>query len=118
MKNKQREKQFKAQQRQRRVRQKFFGTAKRPRLSVFRSAKHFYLQLIDDARGVTMASAKDTEVKKKDKPQIIAKEVGKLLAQKAQAKGITQVVFDRGRYKYHGRVKAAADGAREAGLEF
>ena len=118
MRNKQKEEQFKAQQRQKRVRQKFSGTATKPRLSVFRSARHLYLQLIDDAKGETLAAAKDAEVKKKVKPIAMAQEVGKLLAEKAQQKGIKQAVFDRGQYRYHGRVKAAADGAREAGLEF
>jgi large subunit ribosomal protein L18 len=117
-----------------RVRAKIFGTNQRPRLSVFRSAKHIYTQLIDDKKGETMLSASDLELKpvlskvegKKARPersrraqkQEIAKEVGKLLAKKAKVKKITEVVFDRGGYKYHGRIKALAEGAREGGLKF
>ncbi len=115
--------------RRRRIRAKIFGTASRPRLSVFRSTKHIYLQLIDDEKGHTLAAASDLELKKKkiketDKEKEmtnkvkIAFRVGKLLAEKAKEKGIEKVVFDRGGYKYHGRVKAAAEGAREGGLIF
>lgn len=91
-----------------------------PRLSVFRSLKHFYLQIIDDQTGRTLVSASDKEIKgqKGKKPIVIASEIGKLLAQKAKEKKVKTVVFDRGAYQYHGRVKAAADGAREGGLQF
>ena len=103
-----------------RVRNKISGTAERPRLSVFRSEKHIYAQLIDDVKGVTLASAssleKDFEGKGSDKAA--AREIGKRLAQKAAEKGITAVVFDRSGYIYHGRVKELAEGAREGGLSF
>lgn len=103
-----------------RVRNKISGTAERPRLSVFRSEKHIYAQLIDDVKGVTLASAssleKDFEGKGSDKAA--AREIGKRLAQKAKEKGITAVVFDRSGYIYHGRVKELAEGAREGGLSF
>lgn len=104
--------------RQRRIRVKIRGTAERPRLSVFRSLKHLYVQLIDDETGKTLVSAKDDEIKGGLKKSEIALAVGKLLAQKAQAKNIKTVVFDCGGYKYHGRIKAVADGAREGGLKF
>jgi large subunit ribosomal protein L18 len=95
----------------------------RPRLSVFRSSKHIYVQLIDDAQGLTLAAASsvDKELKGKLKTGAdieAAKEVGKLIASRAAAKGVTLVVFDRGGYVFHGRVKALADAAREAGLSF
>lgn len=103
-----------------RVRNKISGTAERPRLSVFRSEKHIYAQLIDDVKGNTLASAssleKDFGMKGSDKAA--AKEVGKRLAKKAAEKGITAVVFDRSGYIYHGRVKELAEGAREGGLSF
>lgn len=109
--------------RHRRVRARVAGTASRPRLNVFRSLTNIYAQLIDDQRGVTLASAStiDAELKaslvgKKKTEQ--ARLVGLAIAERAKAKGITRVVFDRGGYKYHGRVKAVADGAREGGLEF
>jgi len=91
-----------------------------PRLSVFRSLKHFSAQIVDDAKGVTVCAAHDREVKsaKGKKPIEIAALVGALIAEKALAKKITKVVFDRGAYKYHGLVKAAADAARTAGLKF
>jgi large subunit ribosomal protein L18 len=90
------------------------------RLSVFRSLKHFYAQIIDDKTGKTLCAASDKEVqnKKELKPIQIAESVGKLLAQKAKEKNISGVVFDRGSYQYHGRVKAAAEGARKEGLNF
>ncbi len=103
-----------------RIRRTIKGTAERPRLSVFRSNKQIYAQLIDDVAGITLvaasSSAKEfsTEGKKVD----IAKEVGKIIAGKAQQSGITSVVFDRGGYLYHGRIKALAEGAREGGLKF
>jgi large subunit ribosomal protein L18 len=95
----------------------------RPRLSVFRSSKHIYVQIIDDVRGVTLASASslDKDLKKDLKSGAdshAATEVGKLIAQRAVKAGITKVVFDRGGYIYHGRVKALADAAREGGLSF
>jgi large subunit ribosomal protein L18 len=105
-----------------RIREKLAGTAERPRLNVYRSLDHIYTQLIDDASGVTLASA-STLTKKGDSKKTggnvaAAVEVGKLIAERAQQKGIKKVVFDRGGYLYHGRIKALADAAREAGLEF
>jgi large subunit ribosomal protein L18 len=104
-----------------RVRQKVAGTAERPRLVVFRSLKHIYAQLVDDARGVTLLGVADTsegiQVEGTGKA-VRGKAVGKLLAEKAKAAGVTRVVFDRAGYRYHGRVQAVADGAREGGLEF
>ena len=104
-----------------RVRKKIFGTAERPRLNVFRSNKHIYAQLIDDMKAVTLVSAStlDKEFDLESTGNIeAAKKVGELVAKRALEKGIKQVVFDRGGYLYHGRVKALADAAREAGLEF
>lgn len=101
-----------------RVRVKVSGTAARPRLSVFRSNRGMFLQLVDDLSGTTLASAKMTEVKKTPGKIEAGKELGKLIAQKGKTKKVTKVVFDRGFYKYHGRVKAVAEGAREGGLEF
>ncbi len=105
-----------------RIREKLAGTAERPRLNVYRSLDHIYTQLIDDTNGVTVASAstlaKKGEAKKTGGNIAAAVEVGKLIAERAQAKGIKKVVFDRGGYLYHGRIKALADAAREAGLEF
>jgi len=100
-----------------RVRKKVNGTPERPRLVVFRSDKHIYAQLVDDTAGRTLATVSSVKIgdgKKSDK----AAAVGKTIAGVAKEKGITRVVFDRGGYKYHGRVKAVADGAREGGLEF
>jgi large subunit ribosomal protein L18 len=102
---------------------KIFGTKEQPRLSVFRSNKHIYAQLIDDEKGETLVSASDLElkteiIKGKLKRQEIAKKVGETLAQKAIKKKIKKVVFDRGSYKFHGRIKALVDGAREKGLQF
>lgn len=111
------------ERRHNRVRKTVSGTLERPRLNVFRSDKHIYAQLIDDLAGETLASAStiDTElraeVEGKSKTER-AKMVGELVAKRAQDKGIKKVVFDRGGYQYHGRVKALADAAREAGLEF
>jgi len=106
-------------QRSHRTRTRIFANSVLPRLSVFRSLKHLYLQVIDDAAGRTVASASDAEVAAKGKkPVEVAMEVGKLLAKKALEKKIEQVVFDKGSYKYHGQVKAAAEGAREGGLKF
>lgn len=109
---------IKRQRRAARTRAKIFGTIARPRLSVFRSNKHIYAQLIDDESGKTLAWAGDLAIKEKNKKTVIAGGVGKLLAQKAEAVKIKEVIFDRGGYKYHGRVKALADGAREGGLKF
>ena len=106
----------KRNRRRARVRAKIFGTAKRPRLSVFRSAKYVYAQLIDDDKQKTLVAADDR--KGKGKKEERAKQAGLALAKKAVAKKITAVVFDRGGYRYHGRIKALADGAREGGLKF
>ena len=114
------------EQRQRvhaRVRTKVSGTAERPRLSVYRSVGHIYAQVIDDGSSRTLVSASsiDKDVKKglKGGGNIAsAKAVGKIIAERAKAAGVAKVVFDRGGYKYHGRVKALADAAREAGLQF
>jgi len=95
------------------------GTSHIPRLSVFRSNTHIYAQLVDDTVGKTLVSVSSLSVKDiKGKKQDISKEIGKLLAKKAKEKKITKAVFDRGSYRYHGRVKAVADGAREEGLNF
>ncbi|ADU92639.1 50S ribosomal protein L18 [Geobacillus sp. Y412MC52] len=104
-----------------RIRKKIFGTAERPRLSVFRSNKHIYAQIIDDTKSSTIVSAStlDKEFGLDSTNNIeAAKKVGELVAKRALEKGIKKVVFDRGGYLYHGRVKALADTAREAGLEF
>ena len=104
-----------------RVRRKVTGSAARPRLVIFRSLKHIYAQLVDDDRGVTLLGVSDaSEGATADGPGKVGrgKATGKLLAEKAKAAGITSVVFDRAGYRYHGRVKAVADGAREGGLEF
>ena len=89
----------------------------RLRLSVFRSLKHIYAQIIDDEKGVTLVSASSLALKLKGNKTEVARQVGRALAEKALALGIKQVAFDRGPYKYHGRVKALAEGAREGGLE-
>ena len=111
------------ERRQRRVRAKVAGTPARPRLNVFRSARHIFAQIIDDSKGHTLVAAstldadvraKAAALKKKDE----AKAVGKLLAQRALEKGLKLVVFDRGGFQYTGRVKSLAEGAREGGLEF
>jgi large subunit ribosomal protein L18 len=101
-----------------RVRAKISGTALKPRLNVFRSLSGIYVQLIDDTAGKTLVSASSSELKTKVKKTEAAAEVGKLVAKKAVDKGISEVVFDRGGYKYHGRVKSLADAARAAGLKF
>lgn len=106
-----------------RVRAKVQGTAKVPRLCVFKSSQHIYAQIIDDTKGKTVVSAKDAETKSKIKSQkskkvAMAFEVGKEIAKLAIEKKIKKVVFDRGGFKYHGRIKAVAEGAREAGLVF
>ncbi len=112
------------QRRRQRIRKHVSGTAERPRLAVFRSNRHIYAQVIDDDRGVTLAAAcslspeireRMSELKGK---KAVAEAVGKLVAERAKAKGVTKVAFDRGGFLYHGRVKALADGAREGGLDF
>ena len=104
--------------RHRRVRVHVEGTEARPRLAVFRSLNHLYAQLIDDGASRTVAAASTVEMKAKGNGMTQAAEVGKAIAAKAKAVGVSQVVFDRGGFLYHGRVKALADAAREAGLEF
>jgi large subunit ribosomal protein L18 len=105
-----------------RIRKKLMGTSERPRLNVYRSLNHIYVQVIDDLKGVTLVSASSAEGKKESRASggnlAAAKSVGKAIADRAKAKGIDKVVFDRGGYIYHGRVKALADAAREAGLKF
>ena len=109
--------------RHRRVRRKVMGSAQRPRLSVFRSLNQVYAQVIDDSRGITLAAASSVEgelrTQRKGKPKTeVSKLVGALIARRAVAEGVRAVVFDRGGYKYHGRVKAVAEAAREGGLDF
>jgi len=119
-------KQQKRERRHKRVRAKIKGTKSVPRLCVFRSSKHIYAQLLDDEKGYTLVSANDLQVKKSKIPSKDAKKgktalafnVGKLVAEKALKEDIRKVVFDRGGYKYHGRVKAVAEGAKEGGLKF
>lgn len=110
-----------------RIRAKVSGTAKRPRLSVFRSNAHLYVQLIDDVANKTLAHASDAEIKEKKSQTekntegnkvATARKVGSLIAEKAKKLGLEAVVFDRGGVKYHGRIKAVAEGAREGGLKF
>lgn len=105
-----------------RIRKKVTGTAQRPRLNVFRSNMNIYAQVIDDATGHTLAQASTLDAELKSMPGRLtvdkARRVGELVAERAKAKGIDRVVFDRGGYRYHGRVAALADGAREKGLEF
>ena len=119
------EKQEKRIRRHKRVRAKISGTAKVPRLYVYRTPRHIYAQMIDDDKGKTILNSSDLEIKKttKDtenqtKKVAVAYEVGKSIAKKALEKKISEVVFDRGGYKYHGRVKAVAEGARKQGLKF
>ncbi len=102
-----------------RIRRKLSGTAERPRLNVYRSLNHIYAQVIDDLKGETIASTSTMVLKLKTGGNIAAaKEIGKAIAEKAQEKGVKKVVFDRGGFLYHGRIKAVAEAAREAGLEF
>ncbi len=113
----------KRQRRHTRVRKKVFGTSERPRLCVFKSNRYIYAQIIDDEVGRTLCAASSIEKELREKlsstkDKDAAREVGKLIAERAREKGIDKVVFDRGGYKYHGRVKELADAAREAGLEF
>ena len=106
--------------RHKRVRAKISGTASRPRLAVYRSNAHISAQVIDDVAGVTLVSASthEKDFQGNGGNKVAARAVGKLLAERAEAKGITEVVFDRGGYLYHGRVSELADGAREGGLKF
>jgi len=106
--------------RHRRLRAKVKGSKERPRLSVYRSLKHIYAQIIDDERQETLIAASDFEIKKDKKmtKKEIAEKVGELVAKKAKERGIKKVVFDRGGFKYHGRIKALSEKAREGGLEF
>ncbi|PYV92181.1 MAG: 50S ribosomal protein L18 [Acidobacteria bacterium] len=105
-----------------RIRKKVIGTPQRPRLNIYRSLKHIYVQVIDDLNGSTVVAASTSQGKKGERKTggnlASAKAIGKSIAERAQAKGIKKVVFDRGGYLYHGRVKALAEAAREAGLEF
>lgn len=105
-----------------RIRKKMVGTSERPRLNVYRSLNHIYVQVIDDLHGKTLVSASTAEGKKGERRSggnvASAKSIGKLVAERAKAKGIDKVVFDRGGYLYHGRIKALADAAREGGLQF
>ena len=104
--------------RHRRVRVNVAGTAERPRLAVFRSLNHLYAQVIDDSASRTVASASTVNLKAKKNGVAEAAQVGKAIADKAKAAGVSSVVFDRGGFLYHGRIKALADAEREAGLEF
>jgi large subunit ribosomal protein L18 len=109
------------EKRQLRIRKKIFGTAERPRLNVFRSAKHIYAQVIDDDKGHTLVSAStviESMKKATGKKSDLAKQVGTALAAACKTANITAVVFDRGGFRYHGRIKAVAEGAREGGLQF
>ena len=102
-----------------RIREKLSGTTERPRLNVYRSLNHIYAQVIDDQKGETIVSASTLALKLKTGGNVsAAKEIGKTIAERAQEKGIKRVVFDRGGFLYHGRIKALADAAREGGLEF
>jgi len=105
-----------------RIRTKVTGSAERPRLNVYRSLNHIYAQVIDDLKGVTIAAASTAEGKQGERPTggnvAAAKRVGKTIADRAKEKGVSRVVFDRGGYLYHGRIKALAEAAREAGLKF
>ena len=100
-----------------RVRNKISGTSERPRLVVFRSLKHIYAQLVDDAANRTLATVSDLGIEEGKKGER-AEAVGKMIAERAKSAGISRVVFDRAGYRYHGRIKAVADGARKGGLEF
>ena len=114
---------LKRMERHYKIRNRIAGTPERPRLNIYRSAKHIYAQVIDDATGVTLVSASTQDKELRDKVAELtksdaAKLVGQTVGQRAKEKGINTVVFDRGGYLYHGRVKVLADGARESGLEF
>ena len=102
-----------------RIRRKVKGNGAKPRLAIYRSLNHIYAQVIDDQKGETIAAASSLQLKLKSGGNVAAaKEIGKAIAEKAKEKGVKKVVFDRGGFLYHGRVKALADAAREAGLEF
>ncbi|RJR32022.1 50S ribosomal protein L18 [Candidatus Parcubacteria bacterium] len=118
MKNIQKIKNQRRLRRKIRVRKKIFGTALRPRLSVFRSLNHVYIQFIDDEKGKTLLAVSDLAIKKKGNKKDRALEVGKLAGKKASEKGIKEAVLDRSCYKFHGRIKSIADGVREAGIKF
>lgn len=105
------------ERRKKRVRAGIHGTAERPRLSVFRSNRSIYAQLIDDSAGQTLAAASSKEIKAAGDKKVQAKAVGLLLAKKAKEKGIKSAVFDRGAYQYHGRIKALAEAFKESGLQ-
>ncbi len=111
-------KQIRRQKIRYKIRNKISGNSDRPRLAVFRSNKYIYAQIIDDQKGHTIVSVSSRKVSADGTKEAISKEVGKALAEKAVAIGVKSVVFDRGGYLYHGRVKALADGAREGGLVF
>jgi len=111
-------KRIRREKRHQRLRAKISGTGRRPRLSVFKSHRHIYAQLINDASGKTLAHATDLEIKIKGKKSDRAKAVGELIAKKAKALKIKKVVLDRGGFKYHGRIKKLTEGAREGGLIF
>ena len=109
--------------RKKRIRKNLMGTSERPRLCVFRSSKHIYAQIIDDTQGITLASAStmepDVRTDQKFENKVVAANfIGKRIGERASEKGIKTVVFDRGGFMYHGRVKAVSEGAREAGLDF
>ena len=111
------------ERRRKHVRRRVFGEPNRPRLNIFRSEKHIYAQIIDDRKGHTLAAASSNDPKLKDrlgdaKPLAQAKIIGEVVAERAREKGVSKVVFDRAGYKYHGRIKSLADGARSGGLEF
>ncbi len=111
------------EKRKKRIRKRITGTTERPRLTVYRSARHIYTQIIDDTKGVTLASASTVEKEVREQQTFANKTaaavfIGKLIAQRATSQGIKSVVFDRNGFLYHGRVKAITDGAREAGLDF
>ncbi len=116
--SKAKEKQIRSDRRAQRTRAVIHGTKERPRLSVHRSLRHISAQLINDDKGVVVVSSSDLEIKEKMLPVEKAKAVGKMIAEKAIAAGVDTVIFDRGAFKYHGRVAAVADGARENGLKF
>jgi large subunit ribosomal protein L18 len=123
MSKKREKKRVARERRHRRVRKRVLGTAERPRLNVFRSLNHIYAQIIDDIQGVTLASASTIDKEVRPEAQGLpkteqAKLVGQTLARRALERGVKQVVFDRGGYLYHGRVKALAEGSREGGLKF
>lgn len=118
MTNRTKLKQHKHGLRKNRVRQTIIGKTERPRLAVFRSNSHIYAQVIDDKAGKTLAAASTQDIKDKVSKTELAGKVGAAIAEKAKAAGVTAVVFDRAGYRYHGRVKALAEAAREAGLQF